>query len=449
MSRDQEQDLAPLRDRDQLVEYFREGAKPPERRGIGTEHEKLVYVGPELRRIRFDGPGGIEDIFGRLIERYGYEPQHDAGRVVALVRGGEAISLEPGGQLELSGAVTKTIFETADEFDRHIAELADVCGPEYRAVSFGMEPWLDLDDVEWVPKSRYKIMRRYLATRGDLAHWMMKQTCTIQANMDYTSEADGVDLVRSATLVSPLVNALFANSPMRAGESTGYRSYRGHIWTRTDPDRCGVPDFFYGDWGFEEWVEWVLDVPLFFIRRGSEYIDLSGRSFREFMNEGLDGYEATMGDFELHLSTVFPEVRMKKFVEVRSADGGSRAHVLALPALWKGLMYDAEARRSAAALFDGANVENHPPFFDIVAREGLQARWNGVSVGELSGELLRIAGDGLDRIADSSGHDSERGFLAPLVATVESGTTLADEIDAAASDRFGLVEARDLFSAAR
>lgn len=451
MSRDQEHDEAPLSDCAQLVEYFERGAKPRAGRALGTEHEKFLYVGPERRRITFDGPGGIEDLFGTLAERFGYEPQLDQGRLVALVREGAAISLEPGGQVELSGAVVKTVFETRDEFDRHIAELAEVCGEDVAAVSFGLDPFASLDDITWVPKSRYGIMSRYLATRGDLAHWMMKQTCTIQANLDYTSESDAVDLVATALWISPIVNALFANSSVREGDATGFQSYRAHIWTRTDPDRCGVPPFMVtNDWGFRDWIEWVVDVPLFFIRREGRYIDLSGRSFRDLMHGKIDGFHATMGDFELHLSTVFPEVRMKRFVEVRSADGASREHVFALPALWKGLLYDDAARQAARALFTEQTPDTLDAWMRTTARDGLDGVVSGLRVDDVAGELLRLAREGLNRLAEEAGHPSEAEFLAPLERTLATGESLADELlaalEAGGKGRSALIEARNLFA---
>jgi glutamate--cysteine ligase len=429
MSRDHLQDTSPIEDIDQLVDYFRDGCKPPDARGIGTEHEKFVYHGPDCSLIEFDGPRGIEAMFRKLQERFDWEPQYDRGRIVALVRGDEAITLEPGGQVELSGGVKKTIFETETEFDRHIEELAAILGDDYAAVSFGLNPMDGLDATGWIPKSRYDIMSRYLPTRGDLAHWMMKGTCTIQANLDYTSEEDAVDLMRTGVLVSPLVNALFANSPLRLGEHTEMQSYRGYIWTRTDPDRSGVPRFLYGDdWGFREWLEWVLDVPMFFIRRGDEYVDLAGHSFRDFWRDGYEGTPATMGDFELHLSTVFPEVRMKQFIEVRSADGGPREHIFALPALWKGIGYHQASRDAAKQLFAGVSPGDHFPLYAIAARDGIHGEWRNRRLADLARELVEIASAGLDAIAEEAGHPSEAGYLEPLFQILDTETSAADRL---------------------
>ena len=455
MSRDLLLDEAPLEGIDQLVDYFRLGAKTDSNLGIGTEHEKFLFSRPGHERLAFDGPRGIEELLERLAQRFDYERQFDQGRLVALVRNGEAITLEPGGQFELSGAVTQTIFETRDEFDRHIAELAEVCGPQVASVSFGLDPFDGLAATDWVPKSRYAVMSRYLATRGGLAHWMMKGTCTIQANLDYQSEADAVDIVHTATLLSPIVNALFANSPIRERADTGMQSFRAQIWTDTDPDRCGVPDFMLHDeWGFEEWANWVLDVPLFFLRRESGYIDLAGRSFRALMAGEIDGLVATMGDFELHLSTVFPEVRLKRFVEVRSADGGSRDHVLALPALWKGITYDLQARREARELVLpgygplATRREAHSELYRVAATDGIHGSWRGRSIREIAASLLSIARAGLDRLAAKDHHPTEAVFLAPLDAITANAVTAADQLraDFAANegDRDAIISSRNL-----
>lgn len=447
MSRDQLQDTSPIEGIDQLVDYFRDGCKPPDARGLGTEHEKFVYHGPNCDLIEFDGEGGIESMFRALESEYHWQPQYDRGRTVALVRADEAITLEPGGQVELSGGVKKTVFETEVELDRHMEEIAAVLGDDYAAVSFGLNPVDGLDATGWIPKSRYDIMRRYLPTRGDLAHWMMKGTCTIQANLDYTSEEDAVDLMRTGVLVSPLVNALFANSPLRLGKRTGYQSYRGHIWTRTDPDRSGVPRFLYGDdWGFREWLEWVLDVPMFFIRRNDRYVDLAGHSFRDFWRDGWEGTPATIGDFELHVSTVFPEVRMKQFIEVRSADGGPRAHILALPALWKGIGYHQPSRDAAKGLFAGVSPDDHFPLYEIAAKDGIHGEWQGRRLAEMARQLVEIASAGLDALAEDAGHASEAVFLEPLLEILDTERSAADRLlhDFEALDRGELLRKYDL-----
>lgn len=452
MSRDQAQDSSPIEGLDQLLDYFAKGGKTRAGRGIGTEHEKFMFHRDSGRLLDFDGPDGIEALLQALGERFGWEPGLDRGRVVALERGDEAVTLEPGGQFELSGGVKRTVFETADEFDRHLREIAEVAGDRLSSTCWGMNPFDDLEALGWVPKSRYDIMRAYLPTRGDLAHWMMKTTCTIQANVDYLSEADAVEILRLGVLAGPLVTALFANSPLRAGADTGMQSFRAHVWTRTDPDRSGVPAFMYrDDWGFAEYVEYALDVPMFFIRRDPRYVDLSGQSFRDLMAGKIEGYMATMGDFELHLSTIFPEVRLKRFIEFRGADGGDRAAILAQPAIWKGLAYHEPARQAVRELMASYSEAEHRSLFDLAARRGVHGvAPDGRTMRDLSAELLRIAGDGLDALAAEFDHDSERGFLAPLQQIVDTGVSAADRLradyDEVGGERLPLIERYELLA---
>lgn len=444
MSRDMDQSVEPLESTQQLVDYFKSGEKRREQRGFGTEHEKFVFRRDDLGLLSFEEQGGYADLFEELATQYGWEPSYDRGKVVALTRdGGEAITLEPGGQFELSGGVKRTVFETAEEFDRHIAEIKALAGDRLAFVCWGMNPFDSLDDVPWMPKARYEIMRNYLPTRGKLAHWMMKMTCTVQGNYDYMSEADATDILRTGLLISPLVSALFANSPIKQGVFSGKKSYRCHIWTQTDPDRSGFPPFMYGkDWGYEEYVHYLLDVPMFFIRRDNQYVDMSGKSFRSFMKDGDGDLRATMGDFELHLSTAFPEVRMKKYIEVRGADAGSREMTLALPALWKGLFYDARARSEAASLLDGITPMEHAQLFEAIRNEALAAR--GGEVSKMATRLVELAGEGLDRLATEAGHDSERPFLDTLEEKLTTGKTAADrmleDFQALEGDRRAMVE---------
>ncbi len=429
MSRDQQQSLVPLVERAQLIEYFRSGEKNPEERSLGTEHEKFVFKRDDGALLSFEEEGGFGDLFAELAETFGWNPSYDRGKVVALERDGAAITLEPGGQFELSGAILDTVFETRDEFDRHIREIKEVAGDRLAFVAWGMNPFDDLDDIPWMPKARYEIMRKYLPTRGDLAHWMMKMTCTVQGNFDYTSEQDAVDILSTALRISPVVSAMFCNSPLRRGEDTGMQCFRCHIWTRTDPDRTGFPDFMYGrDWGYERYLDYVLDVPMFFIRRDGEYIDMSGIPFRHFMQEGHGEYEPIMGDFELHLSTVFPEVRMKRYIEVRGADAGSREDMLALPALWKGLLYDESARKAAGQMMVSTDPDQHRKCFEVVHKEGLRAHTMCGSFKEMAQELVELSAQGLDDIAARRGHPSEAVFLDPLRTILAEERTPADRM---------------------
>lgn len=448
MSRDMSENLVPIEGLDQLVEYFAEGEKPRAEWGVGTEHEKFVFRRDNYRMASYDEPGGIGEVFQRLVDEKGWEPSYDKGDIVALEQVDpdgktRAITLEPGGQFELSGAVYRSVYQTAEEIDAHLALMRELFAPAapgaklaagqnpdgMAMVCWGANPFFGRDEIPWMPKSRYRIMREYLPTRGDLALSMMKQTCTVQANFDYASETDAADIIRTALLVSPIASALFANSPLIAGEDTGMQTFRGHIWTRTDPARCGWPEFMYrDDWGYADYLNYILDVPMFFIRRDGEYINKAGDSFREFITRGHDGHRATMGDFELHLSTAFPEIRLKQFIEVRGNDAGPRDHMVAMPALWKGILYHAPARKQARELLGNISPERHAQLFHEAYQRGLHGAAPHASIRELAGELLRIAGAGLDALAPLEDHPSERPLLAPLQEIVDSGRTLADRL---------------------
>jgi glutamate--cysteine ligase len=426
-----DENLVPIEGLEQLVDYFRGGEKPREKWGVGTEHEKFLFRRSDYEMVSYDEPGGIGELFERLASEHGWNASFDKESIVALEKNQGAITLEPGGQLELSGAVLQTIFETADELDDHLELMRSLIDERMTMVCWGLNPFYEPEDIPWMPKTRYKVMRDYLPTRGDLAHWMMKLTCTVQANFDYASERDAVEMMRTALLVSPIISALFANSPVQAGQDSGKQTFRGYLWTRTDPDRTGWPEFMYrDDWGYEDYVEYILDVPMFFIRRDGKYINKAGDSFREFIEKGHDGFEANMGDFELHLSTAFPEIRLKRFIEVRGADAGPRDHMLAMAALWKGILYHEPARERARDLIGEVTPERHAKLFMDAYDDGLEAQAPRGKVQEIAQELLRVAGEGLDAIANASGHESERGFLAPAEEIAESGVTLADRLRA-------------------
>ncbi len=431
MSREMDENLVPIESTDQLVDYFRGGEKAASERGVGTEHEKLVFRRSDYEMVSYDETGGIGDVLQTLVDDHGWKPSYDRENIVALGKDARAVTLEPGGQVELSGAVTKTIFETADELDAHIALMKSVIDDRFTMTCWGLNPFFEPPDVPWMPKSRYGVMRNYLPKRGNLAHWMMKLTCTVQANFDYMSEADAADMMRTSLLISPIVSALFANSPIRAGEDSGMQTYRGYLWTRTDPDRTGWPEFMYADdWGYGDYLEYILDVPMFFIQRRGDYINKAGDSFRDFIENGHDGFEATIGDFELHLSTAFPEIRLKRFIEVRGADGGPRDHMLAVPALWKGLVYHQPTRDAARALLEDMSPERHAQLFMDAYKDGLDARTDHASVQELAQELVELAGQGLDALAEEAGHASEREFLEPVREIADTGVTLADRLRA-------------------
>ncbi len=409
---------------DDLVETFRRGEKPADRFRVGMEHEKIGLDASTLEPIPYFGQRGIEAVLRRG-EVLGFEPLEEDGHIVGLARDGTSVTLEPGGQLELSGAILHNNHETCRELTEH-AFLAHGIGDELGIVWIGggHHPFARRQAVPWMPKARYRVMRDYLPRRGQRALDMMQLTCTVQANFDYASEEDMVRKMRAALSVTSLVSALYANSPLREGKPTGWVSERQRIWLDVDPDRTGLcPFVFDEDFGYRRWVEWALDVPMFFLRRGGKTLGgICGTPFRRFLEEGFEGHRAHVGDFEDHLTTLFPEVRLKGYIEVRGADGCRRELNCALPALWKGILYDAEACAAATELMADTDPATREALRRAVARDGLQAVVGEVRVLERARELLHISAEGLRRQAalDENGRD-ERVYLDPLAELVEAG----------------------------
>lgn len=420
----------PIESVDQLVEEFHRAGKPRERWTIGTEYEKLAVEPGTARAIPFSGPAGVERLLIGLADRFGWEPQDEGGRTIALRRGGASITLEPGGQVELSGAPFKTLHETREELRVHVHELTAV-GQELGMafLGFGMQPVTPLAEIEWVPKQRYAIMRDYMPRVGSLGHRMMKQTATVQANIDYADESDAMRKLRIGMAVSPVVNAMFANSCISEGDLNGQMSYRGHVWSDTDRQRSGLLRFaFRRDASFQDYVEWALDVPLYFVLRDGRYrTEVTGLPFRRFLAAGLDGTPATFDDWRLHLTTLFPEARLKGYLEIRSADSQPPFRVLALPALVKGVFYDADCLDAAGDLVRRWTYEECVELYHLVTRGGMLVRMKGIRVLELARELVVIAGEGLRRQArlDDRG-DDERRYLTPLVELLEAGRSAAE-----------------------
>ena len=420
MSRDQDHSTDPVTDCSQLVEYIAAGCKTGGTLGVGTEHEKFGGDAETLAPITYGGQKGLGVLFGRLVDEYGWEPEHDNDRIMAVVRDGGALTLEPGGQFELSGRITETIHETADEIDQHFEELAALSA-EMGIVwlGAGCQPFTPVADIPQVPKTRYGLMAPFLLERGDLAHHMMRATCTVQANLDYTSEADCAEMVCLSARLSPIVNATFANSRVVGGAVSDFASFRCHIWTRTDPARCGTPDFMLdGSFTFQKYAEWVVEVPMIFIKRDGAYLDAGGVTFRHIFEDGFQGQPATLGDWELHISTVFPDIRVKQFIEVRGADGGGRDAILAVPALWRGLLYDPTARAEADALIGSMSPAQFATLYEVTCGDGLAARYEGRAVSGIATELLEIAARGLDRLAGPQG--SEAVYLEPALRWARS-----------------------------
>ncbi len=427
----------PISGKGELVAYIEAGNKAPEDWRIGTEHEKLIYLRDGLRRAPYDGPGGIRAVLDGMSAKFGWQAIEEDGQPIALTMDACSITLEPGGQFELSGAPLETIHQTCDEVHTHLDQVKDVTGPlNAGVIGIGFEPKWRRADIPWMPKGRYKIMRAQMEAKGSLGLDMMLRTCTVQVNLDYRSEADMVKKFRVALALQPVATALFANSPFTEGKPNGFLSYRSHIWTDTDPDRCGILPFVFEDgMGFERYVDHVLDVPMYFVYRDGRYIDARGQSFRDFMAgklPALPGETATGSDWVDHMSTLFPEVRLKRFLEMRGADGGPWESICGLPALWVGLLYDQGSLDAAWDLVKDWTHEEHLALRAGVPRQGLATPFRGATLREAAKTTLEIATGGLKARArlDGGGLD-ETHFLDDLHEIVAGGPTPAEGLLAA------------------
>jgi len=430
-------DTTPIESKAQLVAHLETGCKPASDWRIGTEHEKFAYRQTDLRPLSYDGSPGI-GVLLRGLEQFGWDPILEGENVIALKHAdGCSVTLEPGGQLELSGALLENIHKTCSEVNTHLDQVRQVCQQVGAGMlGMGFSPLWTRDDMPWMPKGRYKIMRAYMPTRGSMGLDMMLRTCTVQVNLDFSSERDMVRKMRAGVALQPVATALFASSPFVEGKPSGYRSYRSHTWTDTDPDRCGMLPFVFDEgFGFERWVDYMLDVPMYFVYRDGQYLDASGKSFRDFMAGKLEGFEGqipTMGDWQDHMTTVFPEVRLKTFIEMRGADGGPWKRLCALPAFWVGLLYDEQALDEVEALIADWSVAEMAALRDAVPAQALKAPFRDGTVQDLAKRLVEIALGGLERRnrLDWQGAD-ERQYLKDLRDIAESGRTLADEMVAA------------------
>jgi len=430
-------DTTPIESKAQLVAYLEAGCKPPSDWRIGTEHEKFAYRESDLRPLAYDGSPGI-GVLLRGLQQFGWEPILEGENVIALKHAdGCSVTLEPGGQLELSGALLENIHKTCTEVNTHLDQVKQVCHQIGAGVlGMGFSPLWTRDDMPWMPKGRYKIMRAYMPTRGSMGLDMMLRSCTVQVNLDFSSERDMIRKMRAGVALQPVATALFASSPFLEGKPSGYRSYRSHTWTDTDPDRCGMLPFVFDEgFGFERWVDYILDVPMYFVYRDGDYIDASGKSFRDFMAGKLEGFEGqtpTMGDWQDHMTTVFPEVRLKTFIEMRGADGGPWKRLCALPAFWVGLLYDDEALGEVEALTADWTVAEMGALRDAVPTKALKTPFRDGTVQDVAKRLVEIALGGLERRKqlDWQGADEQQ-YLKDLHQIAESGRTLADEMVAA------------------
>src|SRR5687768_17075055 len=420
--------------RDDLLAPFVKGEKPKPDWRIGTEHEKFVYRRDDYRAPSYDEPGGIRDLLMALTE-YGWRPVEEGGEVIALSGPDGTVSLEPAGQLELSSAALRHLHETCAEAGRHLEQVKAV-GEKLGVGFLGLGMWPDKrrDELPVMPKGRYAIMLRHMPRVGNLGLDMMLRTCTIQVNLDYESESDMVRKFRVGLALQPLATALFANSPFTEGKPNGFLSYRSHIWSDTDPHRTGMLPFVFEEgFGYDRYVDYALDVPMYFVFRDGQYIDAAGQSFRDFLKgelPALPGEKPLLSDWTDHLSTAFPEVRLKSFLEMRGADGGPWSRICALPAFWVGLLYEESALDAAWDEVKHWTLDERQSLRDSVPRLGLAAMTpRGESLRTLGQRVLAIAEAGLQaRACLNSAGDNESGFLDPLRETVAREATPAEQL---------------------
>ena len=430
--------MTPVTHKKQLIDYLAAGCKPPSRWRIGTEHEQFLLKSDTLKRFPYEGGSGIQAVLEAL-QAYGWEPVREQNQVIALKMPHRRafITLEPGGQFELSGAPLATLHDTKAELDAHknqVGEILTAIGGVL--LPLGTDPLWPQEGIPWMPKGRYRLMRGYMPTKGRLGLDMMTRTCTVQVNLDFESEADMVAKMRIGMALQPLVTALFACSPFLEGKLNGYQSYRAHIWQDTDPDRCGILPFVFNEnMGFERYVDYLLDVPMYFVyrhrTRQEAYIDARGQSFRDFLAGHLPALPEeypTLEDWMDQTTIAFPEVRLKQFLEMRGADSGPPEMQLALPAFWVGLLYDSIAQDEALQLIRAWSPEQILTLHAQVPRQGLATLMNHQALHSIAREVLAISAKGLKRRAKMAGGYDESLYLAPLVEIAQTGRTIATKM---------------------
>ena len=412
--------------KDILVSKFSDGCKNKKDWKIGTEHEKFGFIKKDLLPI---GIKEIQKIFSKLSDIYGWSKVYENRNIIELKKNGSSITLEPGGQIELSGEPLKNLFQTCNEVNQHHDELHTVCKEfDIEFMGMGVLPKWNLKQLKIMPKKRYKIMKEYMPKVGELGLDMMMRTTTIQANFDYSSEIDMINKFRVAQSLQPIIIALYANSPFIGGKLTEYLSYRSFIWTRTDKDRCGLLPFVYEkNFSFERYVDYLLDVPMYFIIRDNKYIDLSGITFKEYMKNKFQDFTPTIDDWNIHITTVFPEVRLKSYIELRGADGGPWSRVCALPAFWTGILYDENNLNQLVELIKTWSFQEVQNFYKDVRVYGLNARApSGEILLDFAKEIIEISAKGLKNRGINYNGKDEQSFLEPLKKILKSGLTPAD-----------------------
>jgi len=426
----------PIEHHDQLAELLADGCKPKEDWRIGTEHEKFGYCKDTLKPLPFEGKRSIVAVLEGLRDRHGWAEIREAGHLIGLEKDGANVSLEPGGQLELSGAPLETIHETCDEVNIHLREVKDIADEVgVGFIGLGAAPIWTHEQMPMMPKGRYKLMDAYMQRVGTMGQTMMRRTCTVQVNLDFGSEADMVQKLRVALALQPVATALFANSPFFEGEPNGYKSWRSRVWRDLDAARTGMLPFVFEDgFGFERWVQYALDVPMYFVYRDGEYIDALGLSFRDFLKgnlSALPGETPTLSDWADHLTTAFPEARIKKFIEMRGADGGPWRRLCALPAFWTGLMYDQSALDGAWDLVKGWDAETRESLRIAAGKDGLQAQVGNINMHDLARETVALSEAGLKARARAGAGGmvpDETHFLSALKESIDTGQVPADEL---------------------
>ena len=416
-----------------FVSWLASREKSKENWRIGTEHEKFMFHKGSFRPVAYEGEAGIGQLLQNLVDGQGWQPIYENDNIIALTDNeGGSITLEPGGQFELSGAPLENLHQTCRETGSHLTIMKQAASElDLSMLGLGFQPKWTRDDISFMPKGRYKVMSAYMPKVGSLGLDMMLRSCTVQVNLDYGSEEDMRRKFRTSLALQPIATALFANSPFKDGKPSGLLSTRAQAWTDTDNARCGVPAcVFEPDFGYEQWIDYILDVPMYFLHRGDDYIDVTGKSFRQFMKGEMAGFEGQfplLADFEDHITTAFPEVRLKGYLEMRGADSGPWANICALPAFWVGLLYDETALAKAEALAADITADDVMAARLDVAQNGLRAKLGNHDVATLASQLVQIAKEGLKAraITDDHGRDETK-FLAPVEEVIATQKTPAD-----------------------
>ncbi|UWR57566.1 glutamate--cysteine ligase [Phaeobacter inhibens] len=426
----------PIERHEQLAEYLASGCKPRDQWRIGTEHEKFGYCKDSLKPLPFEGTRSIVAVLEGLRDRHGWSEVREGGHLIGLEKDGANVSLEPGGALELSGAPLETIHETCDEVNTHLREVKDIADEiGVGFIGLGAAPIWSHEEMPLMPKGRYKLMDAYMGKVGTMGRTMMRRTCTVQVNLDFGSEADMVQKMRVAIALQPVATALFANSPFLEDKPNNHKSWRSRVWRDLDADRTGMVPFVFDEgFGFERWVEYALDVPMYFVYRDGQYIDALGMSFRDFLKgelPALPGQTPTLSDWADHLTTAFPEARIKKYMEMRGADGGPWRRLCALPAFWVGMMYDQSSLDAAWDLAKGWDAETREALRVAASEQGLQAQVGNIKMHDLAREVVAISEAGLKSRARAGAGGlvpDETHFLNALKDSIETGKVPADEL---------------------